>query len=106
MTGGPAVMGPRREMARGEGRGWAQDDSRLPFTGEFQAEMGTLRRRPGVGGQDHELESGHVESEEPLRHPRGGMVWRGDLRVIDTAELHDIRQGESARRERGLGMGR
>lgn len=51
MTGGPAVMGPRREMARGEGRGRAQDDSRLPFTGEFQAETGTLRRRPGVGGK-------------------------------------------------------
>lgn len=26
-------------------------------------------------GQNHESESGHAGSEEPLRHPRGGIRW-------------------------------
>lgn len=58
-------------------------------------------------GQDHESESGNVESEELLRHARGGIKWAvgsiggGRCKPVShhTAELREIMWGESVRRE-------
>lgn len=60
---------------RGSRRRRFLDDSQvLARTSEWQGRWGNQgEARFEVGGQDHESESGYVESEEPLRHPLGGI---------------------------------
>lgn len=65
------------EEDQGEGGSWMTP--RFWLAQVSGREDGETRGRPGLkwGGQDHESESGYVESEEPLRHPPGGIKWAG-----------------------------